>query len=297
MDLQQLRYFQTVARLEHMTRAAEELFLSQPSLSKAIARLEEELGVPLFDRHGRRISLNQFGQAFLVRVERAFTELEEGQREVSDMVGLERGKIGLAVLYTVGAQLLPDLLSDFRVQHPHIRFHLFQNAALTMLSQLERGEIDLCIASPLVEQPGVVWTPLMTEEIFLAVPPGHRLADRDKVPLGEVAKEPFVNLKRGFGLRDMTDRFCWQAGFEPENVFEVDELSILSGFVEAGFGVAFLPALAKRRAAKLVCLHIEEPICERTIGLAWVERRYHSSPVRLFRQFVIEYFAQMVEHL
>ena len=293
MDMQQLRYFQTVARLEHVTQAAEELSISQPSLSKSIARLEEELGVPLFDHHGRRIQLNQFGRAFLRRVERAFSELEEGQREVEDMAGPERGLVGLAVLYTVGAHLLPDLLSAFRARHPHISFRLFQNAAHTLLSQLDKGEIDLCISSPLSERPRVTWAPLMTEEIFLAVPPGHRLASRSTIHLRDVAQEPFISLKPGYGLRDMTDRFCQQAGFEPSSAFEVDELTIVCGLVEAGFGVAFIPALARRGVAEPVQLHIEEPPCQRTIGLAWMEGRYLSSAVRLFRQFVIEYFAQL----
>jgi LysR family transcriptional activator of glutamate synthase operon len=296
MDLHQLKYFQTVARLEHVTRAAEELYIAQPSLSKAIARLEEELGVPLFDHHGRRIQLNQFGRAFLRRVERAFAELEEGQREVADMADTERGLVGLAALYTVGAHLLPELLSAFRARHPQISFRLFQNAAHSMLKQLDKGEIDLCISSPLSERPGVVWSPLMTEEILLAVPAGHHLAGRDSIRLSEVAQEPFISLKPGTGLRTLTDRFCQQAGFEPRSAFEVDELTVVSGLVGAGFGVAFLPALARTSAGGPARLHINEPRCQRTIGLAWIEGRYLSSAARLFRQFVIEYFAQLERH-
>lgn len=293
MELQQLKYFQAVARLEHVTRAAAELYISQPSLSKAIARLEEELGVPLFDHQGRRIRLNQFGRTFLRRVERAFSELEEGQREVADMAGPERGLVGLAALYTVGAHLLPDLLSAFRVRHPQISFRLFQNAAHIMLSQLDNGEVDLCISSPLSERPGVTWAPLMTEEILLAVPPGHRLAGRSSIHLSEVAQEPFISLKPGYGVRDLTNRFCQQAGFTPSIAFEVDELTVVSGLVGAGFGVAFLPALARSSETGPIRLHIDEPRCQRTIGLAWVEGRYLSAAARLFRQFVIDYFAQL----
>src|SRR5258708_33114532 len=110
MDLLQLKYFQAVAQLEHMTRAAEQLSIAQPFLSQSIAKLEEDLGVPLFDRQGRRIQLNQFGKVFLKRVERVFVELDEGRREVADLAGLEHGLIALAVAST---QPLPDLLSAF----------------------------------------------------------------------------------------------------------------------------------------------------------------------------------------
>src|SRR5438309_3725141 len=107
MDLLQLKYFQTVARLEHMTQAARQLEIAQPSLSQTIARLEEELGVPLFDRQGRQIRLNQFGRTFLRRVERIFAELEDGRRELADLAGLEQGRVSLSMFST---PLLPDLL-------------------------------------------------------------------------------------------------------------------------------------------------------------------------------------------
>src|SRR5258708_13599020 len=128
MDLLQLKYVQAVAQLGHMRRAAEKLSIAQPSLSQSIARLEEDLGVPLFNRQGRRIQLNQFGKAFLKRVERVFMELEEGKREVADLAGLEHGLISLAVAST---QILPDLLSAFLVRQPQARFRLFQHHALT----------------------------------------------------------------------------------------------------------------------------------------------------------------------
>lgn len=295
MDLQQLRYFQTIARLQNMSRAAEELYVAQPSLSRAIARLEEELGAPLFDRLGRQIRLNQLGRVFLHRVEQAFAELEEGKREVADMAGLEQGLVGLAVLYTVGAQLLPEILGAFRKDHPSIRFHLFQNGAHALINQLRKGEIDLCISFPKPEQSDIGWAPLRTEEIFLAVAPDHRLAGRGSVYLSEVAHDPFIGLKREYGLREITDHFCQLAGFEPRITFEGDEIVMVRGLVAAGLGVAFIPALALRNASEptVSCLHISDFPCQRTIGLAWLQERYLTASVQLFRQFVIEYFAHL----
>ncbi|QBD78614.1 LysR family transcriptional regulator [Ktedonosporobacter rubrisoli] len=294
MDLQQLRYFQTVARLEHMSKAAQKLYVAQPSLSRAIARLEEELGAPLFDRLGRQIRLNQLGSAFLQHVDQALAELEEGKRKVADMSGREYGQIELAVLYTVGAQLLPELLSAFRKAHPFIQFHLFQNAAHIMINQLEKGEIDLCISSPQPDDPEIGWMPLRTEEIYLVVPPGHRLAERKSISLQEVKHEPFVSLKRDYGLRELTENFCRQAGFEPHTIFEGDESVMVRGLVAAGLGVAFMPALALQTAPEplIPALHIADIVCQRTIGLAWIKTRYLGGAVRLFRQFVIEYFSR-----
>lgn len=293
MDLLQLKYFQIVARHEHMTRAAQELGIAQPSLSQAIARLEEDLGVPLFDRQGRHIQLNQFGKAYLQHVERAFAELDEGRKEVTDLAGLEQGSISLALAST---QFLPELLSVFLTHHPRARFRLFQQHSLiTVIQQLEHGEIDLCISSPPIEQPGIAWVPLMTEEIFLLVPHGHRLADRGTIHLSEAADEPFISLKPGHGLRDLTDDFCRRAGFTPNVAFEGDESATVRGLVTAGLGVTFATALALKGLSEraMVSLRIDEPVCQRTIGLAWLEERYLSIAARHFKKFVIEYFTHL----
>lgn len=292
MDLLQLKYFQVVAQLEHMTRAAEQLSIAQPSLSQSIARLEDDLGVPLFDRQGRRIHLNQFGQTFLKRVEKAFTELEEGKKEVADLAGLDHGSIALAVAST---QFLPDLLSAFLARYPRVRFRLFQQHALsTVIQQLERGEVDLCICSPPIERPGIAWLPLMTEEIFLLVPIGHPLAGRGSIHLEEAADEPFISLKPGHGLRDLTDNFCRQAGFTPNIAFEGDETATVRGLIIAGLGVTFVTALSLKSIERsVVPLRICEPVCQRTVGLAWLEGRYLSVATCRFKQFVIEYFAHV----
>lgn len=293
MDLLQLKYFQTVAQLEHMTRAAAKLYIAQPSLSQSIAKLEEELGVPLFDRQGRRIYLNQFGRTFLKRVERIFLELDEGRRELADLAGLEQGLVALAVAST---QLLPDLLSGFLARYPRVRFRLFQQHTLeAVIQQLERGEIDLCISSPPIERPGIAWVPLMTEEIFLLVPAGHPLARRGSIRLIEAANEPFVSLKPGHGQRNMMDEICKEAGFVPNIAFEGDESATIRGLVSAGLGVTFFTALAEKNITGLpvVRLPIEDPVCQRTIGLAWLEDRYLSVAARQFQGFVIEYFSAL----
>lgn len=294
MDFLQLKYFQVVARLEHVTRAAEQLSIAQPSLSQSIARLEEELGVPLFDRQGRRIRLNQFGRTFLKRVERIFLELDEGKREVADLAGLENGAISLAVAST---QPLPELLSSFLASYPRVRFRLFQQHALaTVIQQLEHGEIDLCISSPPIEQPGITWVPLLTEEIFLLVPAGHRLAGRGSIRLVEAADEPFISLKPGYGMRDLLDKLCAEAGFVPNVAFEGDESATVRGFVTAGLGVSIVAGRGWQIGPAnqpVVFLHIEEPVCRRTIGLAWLEDRYLSEAARRFQQFVIDYFSHL----
>lgn len=295
MELLQLKYFQVVARLENITRAAEELHIAQPSLSKTIARLEESVGVPLFDRQGRRIRLNQFGQTFLKRVERSFKELEEGQREVTDLAGLEHGSV------TVGAiipQQLPHIFREYLKRYPYVKFRLLQvTQHLEIQERLMNGEIDLCISTLPIDQAEIHCEPLMIEEIFVAVPAGHRLANRNSIQLIEIADEPFIHQTTEYGLREITNNFCHQAGFVPNiaNIaFESTTPEVICSLVKTGFGNAFMPACwwDKINTDSMVKLHIESPICQRTIWLSWFKEHYLSMAARDFSKFVIEYFSQ-----
>src|SRR5579884_966340 len=204
---------------------------------------------------------------------------------------MEHGGIALAVVIP---QILPDLLRSFLVEHPHVSFRLFhQHSSLTVQQQLEQGEIDLCITSPPIEQPDITWISLMSEEIYLMVPPGHRLAGRDRVNLKEVEHEPFISLKPGNTIRDLTDSFCRQAGFTPKVAFEGDEPTTLRGLVTAGLGVGFVSELVMRsvtaepgwKDGAIIPLHINEPRCQRIIGLAWRKEHYLSQAAQQFREF------------
>jgi DNA-binding transcriptional LysR family regulator len=294
MDFLQLKYFQTVARLEHMTQAAHQLSIAQPSLSQTIAHLEKELGVPLFDRQGRQIRLNHFGRALLRHVEHIFGELEDARHEIADLAGMEHGRIALAIVIP---QILPDLLGAFRADHPHVTFHLFhQHSSQAVQQQLEQGEIDLCITSPPIEQSGMGWIPLLNEELYLLVSLGHPLARRKSIDLSEVAHESFISLKPGDTLRDLTDSFCHQAGFTPTVAFEGDEISTIRGLIIAGLGVGFASTLMLRNATDLTTLRalpIKEPRCQRLIGLAWRKEHYLSQAAQQFRTFVIQYFKHL----
>ena len=291
MDLLQLHYFQTVARTEHMTKAAEELSIAQPSLSKTIRRLEKEIGVPLFDRQGRSIKLNPFGKAFLGHVESVFQALDEGQRQIRDMAGLEYGEISL-----VAASLhwLPELLHRFQLLYPSVHFHLSQCSPAEMPQQLEAGICDFCFLSAPLLKPNIKWKTLLNEEILLVVPTNHRLAKRSSIPLCEVAQEGIVTEKVGGDLRDLSDNFCQQAGFAPRVAYEVDgEPSLVIGFVKAHLGVAFVPALAQKQIEEegLHSLRLTDPICQRTFGMAWHQEHYLSQAAQAFRKFLVEYFS------
>jgi len=289
MDLLQLKYFQTIAKTEHITKASEELQITQPSLSQMLAKLEKELGVPLFDRRGRSIRLNESGKAFLRRVERAFFELEEGRRDAIHRAGQHQKTVSFA---TIPLSPVTEAVGGYLNRYPDARLRLDYGHSREMAIRLERGEIDLCLSSPLVEGPDIGSIPVITEEIWVMVPPGHRLAGLGEIRLNELADDPFICLKEGFGFREMSDHFCRLAGFMPNVVFEAEEFSMLQPLVKSGIGVALLPAFLWRADIGSIheVLRIREPVCRWTIWLAWRQQRELSPESRRFKEYLIDFF-------
>lgn len=289
MELLQLKYFQTVARLEHMTQAAKELRIPQPALSKTISLLEKELGVSLFDRIGKYIYLNEYGKTFLKRVDESLSALDNGKNELNDLSGKDCGDIKLAILSA--SPLIPDILASFRKQHPHINFNLIQHFPNSLAST----DFDLCISSSPLRLDHTTTIPLITEEIFLAVPLDHPLAKRNSIKLIEVAKDDFISLKPGKDLRNITDIFCKYSGFTPNIIFESDDPATVRGLIKASQGIAFIPSISWGGSTgnSMKLLHIEEPICQRTISLTFKTERYLPKASCLFRQFTIDYFSKL----
>ncbi|TBL78930.1 LysR family transcriptional regulator [Paenibacillus thalictri] len=287
MELLQLQYFLEVARLEHVTEAARSLHVTQSSLSKTIQRLEEDLGVPLFDRVGRKLRLNEFGSRFLRRAERALFELEQGKQELCDLSRPEHVALELAV---TTASALPHILREFRKKQPNIHFHVQMVSMQEMVTLLHRGEVDFCLSSPPVQGDDIECQIVFVDPIVLAVPAGHRLAARNRVSLSDLKDEWFVGVKLGFGARDFVDAACRAAGFEPRYVYEGDEPARLIPLVEAEVGIAFVPSTAKDSREQVKYLQLENHKLVREIALIWHRSRYISRAAHEFREVVIEYF-------
>ncbi|WP_336773584.1 LysR family transcriptional regulator [Paenibacillus sp. MMO-58] len=287
MELLQLQYFLTVARLEHVTEAARHLHVTQSSLSKTIQRLEEDLGVPLFDRVGRKLRLNESGSRFLLRAERALFELDQGKQELNDLSSSEQGTIELAVNT---ASMLPNILREFRKKKPNIQFHVQMLTTQEMVAHLHRGDIDFCLSSPPLEGEDIECRIMYRDPILLAVPKSHRLAGRSSVSLPELKDEWFVGVKKGYGTRDLVDSICKKAGFEPKFVYEGDEPARINALVEAEIGIAFIPGTARNSNGQIAYLEIEKNELVREIALLWHKSRYVSRAAQSFREVVVNYF-------
>ncbi|MDK8191181.1 LysR family transcriptional regulator [Paenibacillus sp. UMB7766-LJ446] len=290
MELLQLRYFLTLARCEHVTEAAGKLHVTQSSLSKTIQRLEDDLGAPLFDRLGRKLRLNEFGRTFLRRTEKALFELEQGKQEIADLSNPDHGKLQLAV---TTASTLPGILREFRKNKPNVQFHVQMVTLEDMSTLLHRGEIDFCLSSPPIQGDDIECQMLFLDPIVVAVPLGHRYADRSSITLAELKDEWFVGVKKGYGIRDLVDSKCLAAGYVPKYVYEGDEPARLTALVEAEIGLAFIPGTARNPQERIVYLPIEDQNLVREIALLSLKNRYISKAAIAFRSVVIDYFGGM----
>ncbi|MBL1083734.1 LysR family transcriptional regulator [Streptomyces actinomycinicus] len=288
MDLLSLRYFRAVARHQHISRAAEELRVAQPSVSRTIIRLEAELGTPLFDRQGRRIRLNAHGAAFLVRVERALAELDDGRRELADAAGHGPGRVAVAAETLFQ---LSGVLSAFRALRPGVEVRLFQAPVEAMRQHLRSAEVDFAIASQPLTGPELCAVDLVREEVLLAVPRGHRLVGLECVAVGDLAGEDFVTTRAGHWQRTLLERLFAREGLTPRVVCEGDEAAATPGLIGAGLGVGLLPAVARRALGEhgpVVWLRLDAADCHRTLTLVWRKGAHLSPAARDFRRLARE---------
>ncbi len=276
MDLQVLRSFQAVAEGLTVTDAAAEARVTQPALSRALHRLEEEVGAELLQRVGRVLRPTPAGRVFKEYVDATLDSYDRGRRAVAEVVDPEAGLVSLAFLHTLGTWLVPRLVTGFREAYPQGRFELHQHGENGLVQHLLDATADMMITSGDPGHPLITWRRLLVEPLWLAVPTGHRLARRRGVRLAEVAEEPFILLKPGYGLRSVTETLCRQAGFTPRVGFEGEEVHTLRGLVAAGLGVSLIPSSPDAAASgdfPIRYLEITDVHGARDIGIAWLSGR------------------------
>ncbi|MGA9746059.1 MAG: LysR family transcriptional regulator [Nocardioides sp.] len=285
-DLRGLAEFVAVARLGHVTAAASELDIPQPTLSRRLARLEASVGTSLMRRQGRGIVLTRAGRTLAASAQATLGELDRVVRGIGADVDEHGGLVTLAFLHTLGPDAVPRLLGGFARERPHIRFRLVQDGHDAVMRGVRAGDVDLALTAPLPSAPDVVSSALQRQRLCLTVPRGHRLAGRRRVPLPSLAEETFIGFKPGYGMRQIAEEWCRAAGFRAELAFEGEDIGTVRGLVAAGLGVALLPRADRPLPAGLVEVDVHDPSARRTIGMVHLVRPPLSPPAAAFVAFV-----------
>jgi LysR family transcriptional activator of glutamate synthase operon len=293
VDTDALRWFQQVADGTTVTEVSDTEPVTQSGVSRALARLEAQIGTPLLRRSGRTLRMTHAGAVFKPHLDALLHHLDDGIAAVSQLIDPDSGVVALAFQQSLGTWLVPDLARSFRAAHPAVRFQLTQVRDEPDSVALDGGKADLELGTRRTQNPdAAVHTRLIAlEPLRLALPREHPLAGQPRVRLADVASEPFISLRLASALRRLTDDLCEQAGFRPIVIFEGDDLSNVRGFVAAGLGVAVVPAprvgSPEAAAGPVAYREIMDPGAVREIFLTWSAERRLLPATDLFRRHVI----------
>ena len=284
MLIRDLEWVLALAAQGHVTDTAAALGISQPTLSRALARVEAELGTRLFERVPTGVDLNPNGE-LVVAAARDVTERWERMRaELSSRLDPDTGVVRLAFLDSMATSLVPRLLRAFHEHAPGVRVVLRQEPAHEIRRDLVSGAAELAITSPL----GATehdWVPLQQERLVLAVPPSHRLRSRKRVALRELADEELITTPVGFGYRSLVEGLLTDAGVSPTISFESADLATIEGLVAAGLGVALVPEQFAGQTGS-IGIPLTSAAARRTIGLTWRSDRSLAPAAARFVGFV-----------
>lgn len=299
MDLSQLQYFQTVARFENISQAAMVLHISQPALSRAISRLENEVGSKLFERDGNKIRLNQAGKAYLIRVDHAVRELESGRNEIQALDGQSCGQVHFSAF---ASGILAELVFSYIARYPNVSVRHMIQSPHQMENSLELGEVDFSFAFNPIPSPSINWVPMAEDELIALVSADHRLSGQTVISLRELEGERMAVPDQ---MSQLIRQFCFQAGFTPKLLYEGMDGNLIMELLKKDLCVFVLPSsvhlwkvYADRTAFEpggapvkppICLLRIAEPSCRFQYGVCTVKGKRLSAAADEFLHMAAEY--------
>lgn len=290
MDIRQLQYFLEVANHVSFSKASKRLHLTQPTISKMVKSLEDELDVVLIDRSTRRMQLTDAGEIVQQHAQIIKKALEDLHIALEDLSQDKKGSIIFGLPPVVGVSFFPRLIAEFRSLYSQISIQLVEEGGKMMEQLLLDGSIDLGVAILPVDEQVFEVLPLIDRELKLVVNPEHRMAANEEVALSDLAEEPFIMFRQGFALYDRVREACIREGFEPAIAFESSQWDFISELVAQRFGISFLPeTICNRldpRQVKVIRMH--RPKIEWKLALIWRRNKYLSHAMKEWITFVKE---------
>ena len=275
MDLRTLQCFLLLSEELHFGRAARRAGITQPALSHQIRRLEDELGVVLFQRTSRRVSLTDAGTALITGARRVLTDAERARRHCHEAAAGGAGQLALASIGAALNSIVPGLVRTLRRERPGIAIHLTQMDTPVALGALRDGRVDVAIVRSAPEVHGIEVRDLLAEPMVAALSDDHPLADREPVDVSDLRDDDFVLWPRSVSesFHDQVIGVCQRAGFSPRVVMEGTDIETQLGLVSAGIGVLLMPAgfMALRRVG-VVFARLAPPVPTSMLQLAWLDR-------------------------
>jgi len=276
----------------HYTKAANQLYISQPTLSYALSELEKELGVPLFEKKGNRTCITKYGESFTPYVRQIFSTLEDATARLYEMLDASCGKINLGYMYSISFDYVPRMLEKFYADegNSRITFDFFQGLHSVMIEKLKSANLDLILTADPNDKT-IIGAPVFHQELFVIVPENHRLARQDEVSLSDVKDEPLISIGgKASNIRNHLAKCYERIGSKPIIAGEVAECIAMSALVRANLGIAVTPLSPTFEGGRLKVLRFcekERDALARKIYLLWLKDRQLEPAVKRFRDFII----------
>ncbi len=289
MELDQLRYFLRVAQRGSVTKAADELGVSQPALSRSIQKLEEELGQPVIERHPRHVTLTEAGALLQSRAQQIFTILDDTKAEITDD-GIS-GRVRVGAIPTIAPYFLPKLLQQFAAKFSKATVLVQENTTDNLLKSLTQGEIDLAILAIPVPAKYLEVEELFEEELLLVLPPEHPLVSQEKIKIADIEPYPFVLLDEAHCLSDNVVSYCRQRSFHPVAVERTSQLTMVQELVSLSHGISMIPDMARQvdQSDRRVYRSLSGKKPTRKVAFAWNPYRFQSRLVKAFRAHLLKF--------
>jgi len=284
INLRQLRAFVSIGRLGSFTKAADALHATQPALSAQIRELEDALGVKLFDRSTRSVTLKQAGEDLLPVVDNVLGDLGSVVARARDVARRNTGRVTIAALPSLAATLMPTAVAQMRARHPGITVVIKDALAERIIGLIRADEVDLALTSAPPIDPQLQFTALLTDRMVAVLPNGHPLAEAKIVRLADLLASPMVLMDRDSSVRRIVDAACASIGRMAEPAFEAAYMSTAIGLVRAGLGATLLPSSAAelRATSDLTIRDLDTPRIERELGVLKQRRRAYSPAAEAF---------------
>ncbi len=281
MEIHQLEYFQAALRLGNITKAAQALHVSQPSVTVAIRKLESELGVQLLDRKGKKITATTEGVIFKKRVDAILAAITDASAEMRDHQAMLKVSVRVGITPMMGTLFFPGVYTHFRREYPDFQISLLEEGTLSIQDHLEKGSIDVGIMIVSELPAGLEARTLKEGRIVVCMKQGHPLSIYTDVPFGSLKDQPFILFQGDTYSRRMILRECARFRFEPTIAFSSSQIGTVMGLVRQGAGIAFFLEELTRGQEAIVVRPLKDPLSMR-IGIAWNPGRYLPSAARAF---------------
>ena len=297
MEVLHIKYFKAVAEAESFTKAAKQLNIGQPSLSKAVARIEEDLGVQLFERGSGRVRLNHFGVRFLEYVNESILALDNGIQSIRYLAEKERGHIYVANSEDI---LLKRPILDYLLMHPDVSLHNQLQSTAQMVECLCNGVMDFAVSTTPIYAKDIEWKPLMEDQLMVLISKDHPLAARKRIMMGELADETFAIGNMSYGMRSLTYNLCDRMGFSPRVIYEGDDKEMVGELVRAGLAINITSYTITQsitsmvKPDNLVCtIPVDVPNWKKVIGIATKRGHFRSAAADDFLRALETYFRKI----